>query len=70
MSHRETHRMSDGASSRFVIDNAEGGEMIVAQRDRDLMRIWVSTHGDEPAMIAVEDALAFADWMTEARKWL
>jgi hypothetical protein len=67
---RETFRSADGASSRFVIHNAEGGELIVAQRDHDLLKVWVSTRGDEPAVIAPEDALALGDWLAEARTWL
>jgi hypothetical protein len=69
MSHAEEYRLADGACSKFVIHNAQGGELIVAQRGGDLMRVWIHTHGDNPAWIANEDALALGDWLTEARPW-
>jgi len=49
--------------ARFVIRNAQGRPVIIAHRDGDLMTIMVMA--GEGAMIASEDAVAFADWLTE-----
>jgi hypothetical protein len=41
MRHQETFRSEDGGSSKFEVYDRDGQEIIVAQRDSELVKVWI-----------------------------
>lgn len=61
MSHKETIRSEDGGSSKLAIYDTDGQEIITAQRDGDLVTVWVRGLGT----IGNDAAFVLGRWLAE-----